>query len=401
MARRGRGEGSVYRRASDGLWVGSLSVSRPGERRRRVYVYGATQAEALGKLAAAREELAEGRPPARESATVAEWMAWWLVHIVARQKRRKPSTVANYRRWVDRWIVPVIGAVRLVDLTAEHVDLVLEHAAEGGLSARSVRHVHAVLRNALNSAKRRRRLRGDVNVAELVEELPHVRRGKVAVLSRVEARRLLDRAAGDRLYALYAAALGVGLRRGEAVAMHWCDVDLDAATVQVRHSVGRVTGHGLVYDGPKSDRSERPVALPAVAVDALREHRRRQLEERLRAGGRWDGGPPCRCERPAAEVDHALVFTKAQGGGYDPRTVLKRFQKLCDDAGIGHRTLREVRHTAASLLLAQGVDVRVVQDILGHSSITVTEGYTHVARGLQTDAAGRMDKLLRGERGDG
>jgi len=195
-----------------------------------------------------------------------------------------------------------------------------------------------------------------------------------------EVHALLDAAKGDRFEAILTVAIAVGLRRGEALGLKWSDIDLDAAVLRVRRALVYVDGD-LRFVDPKSKRSRRTIPLPSVSIHALREHRRRQAAQRLAAGPDWD--------------DEDLVFPSATGGPMDPNNLGRHFRALCDRAGIGRVRLHDLRHTCASLLLAQNVHPRVVMEILGHSGIAITmDTYSHVLPELQREAADRMDQAL-------
>ena len=177
-------------------------------------------------------------------------------------------------------------------------------------------------------------------------------------------------------------ALSLGLRQGEALGLAWDAVDLDAGVLTVRQALQRLTGHGLVMVEPKSVAGRRSIALPAPLVEGLRAHRTAQREERLRAGSEWQ--------------DNGLVFTQPNGKPVDPRTDNRAWKALLRDAGVRDARLHDARHTAATLLLLQGVDDRVVMEILGHSQLSMTARYQHVMPELARDAAERMGKALWG-----
>ena len=240
--------------------------------------------------------------------------------------------------------------------------------------------MHSVLRQGLVQALRW----GLVprNVATLVER-PKVTRREVQPFDPDQVRILLDAITGDRLEALYTVALAVGLRRGEALGLRWQYVDLDAGTLRVCASLQRVNGK-LQLQEPKTTRSRRTIALPQTVIDALRQHRARQLRERLSAGSHWQ--------------QHDLVFTTSAGKPHDPRNITRHFQKVLSGAGLPRIRFHDLRHTCASLLLVQGVHPRIVMEILGHSQISMTmDTYSHVMPELQREAATQMDALLTGE----
>jgi integrase len=181
------------------------------------------------------------------------------------------------------------------------------------------------------------------DVAKLADP-PRVPRRPVHPLDVDEVRTFLKTIEGDGLEALYLAAIGTGLRQGELLGLSWDDVDLDAGTLTVRHALQRVEGT-LVLVEPKSATSHRTIALPDFVRDALRAHRTRQRETRLRAGRRWRDDPG------------DLVFGSTIGTPLDGITVTRRFQRLLKSAGLRHQRFHDLRHACASLLLAQGVAV--------------------------------------------
>lgn len=205
---------------------------------------------------------------------------------------------------------------------------------------------------------------------------------EIRPLNPEQARALLTAAREHRLEALLTVAVSLGLRQGEALGLPWSAVDLEAGTLSVRQSLQRVKRTWQFVE-PKSERSRRTVALPGVAVSALRAHRVRQLEERLLAGSRWQ--------------DTGLVFTTSIGTPVELSNLTKEFRKLLAKAGIPRIRFHDLRHTAATLLLAQGVDPRTIMETLGHSQISLTlNTYSHVLPVLQQQAASRMNAALGG-----
>lgn len=185
----------------------------------------------------------------------------------------------------------------------------------------------------------------------------------------------------DRLYALYAVGVAVGLRRGELLALRWQDVDLAQRTLRVSQTIQRVAGRGLVVGPPKSKRSRRTIPLPESCVSALKRYRAAQAGERLTAGEAW--------------VYSGLVVTTGHGTGIEPWNMNRAFTALCERAGVRTIRFHDMRHTCASLLLAQHVPARVVMEILGHSQISVTmDIYAHVMPAAERQAADLVDTAL-------
>ena len=218
------------------------------------------------------------------------------------------------------------------------------------------------------------------NSAALVDP-PRVERREITPLDPEQAKTLVEQCLDHRLGALFTVAVALGLRHGETLGLRWAeDVELDSGVLHVRQALQRRKG-GIFFVVPKSKRSRRSVAMPAVVTAALKTHRVRQLEERMVAGSRW--------------VESGLVFTTRRGTPLDPSNVTKAFHELLVSAGLPRIRIHDLRHTAATLLLAQGVSPRVIMEILGHSQISLTmDTYSHVLPALQREAAEQMDAVL-------
>ncbi len=220
------------------------------------------------------------------------------------------------------------------------------------------------------------------NVARLVQ-LRVTDDRRVRSFTHAEALRFLEAAEQHRLYALWAVALAMGLRRGEALGLAWADVDLDGGRLTVRQALHRVDGQ-LRLDPVKTDASVAVLPIPAPLVNVLKAHRKRQLEERLAAGSRWR--------------ETGLVFTTAHGGFVEPRNANRMFHDLCTKANVPQLRVHDLRHSCATLLFTMGVQPATVQRILRHSSITVTTGtYVEVIEAVQRDALDSMGSLFGAE----
>jgi integrase len=257
---------------------------------------------------------------------------------------------------------------------------------------------------------------------------PRHRTKEIHPLTPEQARALLEHVKGDRLGALVSVGTAIGLRLGEALGLRWQDVDLDSGTLSVRQALERSGGDGAArrvviterrallarlknsakrsaerrawrqelealrsrwralrttvqFVEPKSMRSRRTIRLPQIVIRALKAHRTGQRTERLAAGGAW--------------TDSGLVFTTAEGTPLDARNVTREFQSMLAAAGVPRVRFHDLRHTAATLLLSQGVDPRTIMETLGHSQISLTlNTYSHVLPALQIDAAAKLDAVL-------
>jgi integrase len=310
--------------------------------------------------------------------TVEEWLLFWLDNIAA--ARVRPSTLQGYRGYVINRIIPALGKHRLDRLQPEHLESFYRRCTEAGLAPASVLQMHRIVSRALKVALQRGRVAR--NVATLVDA-PSVTRAEIVPLTPDEARQILAAANGTRVGARWSVALALGLRQGEALGLPWTAVDLERGTLTVRQALQRQAGKGLTIVQPKTASGRRTLVLPEELTSALREQRAQQEKERETAGDLWQNS--------------GLVFTTPIGTPIDPRNDHRNWQLLLDTAGVRRARLHDARHTAATLLLIQGVPARVVMQILGHSQITLTLGtYSHVVPELAHDAARRMNDALWG-----
>jgi integrase len=377
-SKRASGESSIYR-DEDGRWHGFVSMGKKENGRRdRRHVSGAKRADVVAKVRAIEAKRDAGMVDAAGRApTVGEWLDHWLDNIAARKVRAR--TLESYRSTVRLHLRPGIGHHRLDRLQPEHLERLYAVLADKGLSPASILRAHRVLSRALRVASQRGKVAR--TVATLVDPLA-VRRPQTALpLSAQEARQVMAAAQTRRNAARWTVALASGLRQSEALALQWSDVDLGKGTLSVRRGLHRVSGRGLVYEEPKADRSRRTLALPAPLVEALRAHRAAQREERIAAGPLWE--------------DHDLVFAQPNGRPIERKSDWRAWKTLLREAGVREIRLHDGRHTAATLLLAEGVHPRVVMEVLGHAQMrTTTDTYSHVLPALGRDAADRMGRAL-------
>ena len=373
--RRGRGEGSITRRA-DGRWMARVDLGWQDGKRRRKTLYGRTKREVQDKLRETLHRTEKGLPPVPEQETVGAFLRRWL-EIIRSQLR--PRTHKSYEQVVRIHLEPGIGRVRLAKLTPLDVSTWLESRRAAGVGGRTIHYARAVLRAALNQALKWGLV--SRNVASLTEP-PRYRAREIAPLTPEQTRKFLAAVADHRLEALFTVAVGLGLRLGEALGLPWDAVNLDAGTLSVRQTLER-GGKQPRFGEPKSARGRRTIVLPRIVTAALRKHRTRQLQERLVAGQRWN--------------DYGLVFTTEAGAPLDGCNVNRTFKAILQRAGLPAIRYHDLRHTAATLLLAQGVDPRTIMETLGHSQISLTlNTYAHVVPVLQREAAAKMDEILDG-----
>jgi len=370
--RRDRGEGSVFQR-KDGRWVAQIEL---GDGKRKQY-YLKTRKEAVEKLRKAQRELEEGTLATGPQQTVKQYLEYWLEEV--HKPSLKVSTYVKYRKLVYGYIIPALGHLKLDKLTPQHVKSLYNQKEKDGLSSKTIHNIHGVLHKALDNAVLWRLV--SRNVCDVVSP-PRLVKPEKQSLTMQQAHRLLESVRGHRLEMLLTLALTTGLRRGEMLALRWTDVDLEHQTVTIQRTVDYIPRHGYVENEQKTAAGRRVVLLPSFVVDMLKQHRVEQLEARLKVGSAWE--------------DRGLVFTDLNGGYFNPRYLEKLMKKVIAEAGLPHITLHGLRHSAATLLLSMGVPLKVIQEILGHSSYSITADiYTDVLPAMQKEAMDKWDDVFK------
>jgi integrase len=373
------GEGTIYRRGKGYCGQYHL-VARDGTKKRRS-VYGKTRVEAAEKLAAAVADRDRGLAFDAGNLTLGAYLDKYMDDA---RGRLRPKPFNRAEGLVRNHVKPVLGWVKLGDLSPAHLRGVYAAKLGCGLSGRTVGYIHVTLYSALKAAV----LDGLIprNPAASVKP-PRMDKREMTPLSPAQARALLDtaRAADDRWSALYVLAVTTGLRQGELLGLRWEDVDLGSATLRVRHTLqppGFPKGAPARLTPPKTRRSLRGVRLPHSAVAALLRHRELQDAERARANGSWR--------------DYGRVFPNTLGGYADYTNLVPRhFKPLLRRTGLPDIRFHDLRHTCATLLLTKGVHPKIVSEVLGHSSVAITlDVYSHVIPGLGDAAALAMEDAL-------
>lgn len=317
--------------------------------------------------------------------TVNQLMADWLASCAARGLRQ--NTLTLYQNVINGSLLPHIGAVQVLQLTpakAQHLVETLKaegrRHGSGGLSDRSVQQAVQVLKAATRWAQETGVLNRDP--LQGFKRPRAGQSGSTSAWTADEAKTFLAFVEGDRLRAAWWLLLGRGLRRGELAGLRWGQLDLDAGIMRI--TATRVSVNGAVLDsGPKTAAGRRSIPIDAHLCDELRAHQERQAQERAAAGEAW--------------YQSDLVFVNEVGVGYRPETFSRRFRALSTAAGLRRIRLHDLRHTAATLMLAAGEPTKVVAEILGHSSPTITQNiYQHVVPGMSAAAGERLTGALVG-----
>jgi integrase len=361
-------------------WYAILDESRDdaGKRRQRWISGFPTKAEAEVYIADQLSKMAKGEyvPPSKE--TIGTYMRGWLD---GRKAGIRPSTWHGYDKNLRAHIAPRIGDIPVQHLTRERIGaFYAELQTERGLSARSVRHVHTLLRRALRDLVDDHRLARNP-AAERIE-LPKVDAKEMHVWTPADVRTFLDHAREDRLYALWVLALASGARRGELCGLSWKSVDLEAGTVKITATLLDVGG--VLIDGkPKTSRGRRVVALDPLTVAALRAHSTVQKAERLAFGPGFN--------------DRGFVFVREDGSPVHPAWLTRRWSQIVKASGAPVIRLHDARHTSASLALAAGIPIGIVSERLGHSKTSITlDVYAHAMPGQHREAADKLADAMFG-----
>jgi integrase len=375
---RANGDGDVFPRKNNAGRITSYRGAYVGLDGKRRYVSGKTKEEARRNLRRARGDAERGLVFDADNLQVGEYLDRWLSDSV--RDTVKATTFERYEQIARLHLKPSLGRVKLKGLTPAHVRGLYREKLEAGSSARTVRYMHTTLHKALKQAV----MDGLIprNATEAVTP-PQSSREEMCPLTPEQAKLLLQVAheAGDRLAALYVLAIHTGLRQGELLGLKWDDVNLEDGSLQVRRTLA-ITKNGPVLTSPKTTGSRRSVKLTSKAIEALKRHLDRQLGEIDRIGSLWS--------------ENGLIFASEKGEPINRHNLTRRsFKPLLKRAGLPQIRFHDLRHTCATLLLTRNVNVKIVSEMLGHSTIAITlDTYSHVLPNMRDQAAAAMEEAL-------
>lgn len=359
--RRSKGEGSIFYSKQKGLWVSKITLPDGTTRKK----YGKRQADVREYHLAALNQLRQGMLPKDDTITVSQFMTHYFETVSKHTLR--PTTQQGQETMIRVHINPALGRIKLKDLRPDHLQSFYSQKLASGLSKRSVQLLHVTLRTALKQAVRWGLIAR--NVTDLVQA-PRPTRPSPTFFTKEQLTKFLETVKGHRWYPIYVLLIYGGFREGEVLGIHFEDCDMVNRIINVRHTVTTLRT-GLAITEPKTKSSRRAVTLPKIAYDALKEH----LDQ--------------------LELNHGLIFTTPLGNPIYPRNFIRHFKSVLKEAGLPDIRVHDLRHSHASLLLASGVNPKLVQERLGHSSITLTmDTYSHVIPSLQEEVARRIDDLM-------
>src|SRR3989440_1802729 len=377
--RAGHKEGSVYYVEARDRWVAEITLTT-GKRKK---AYCKTKQEAERKRNEMLRELERGMLATGPQRKLGEYIQDWLENT--HKSKLRLSVYLNYRKHVKH-IVAGLGDIWLQKLTPQQVQGFLSKKLSEGLSPKYVREMLGVLSLALNNAVKWGYLLR--NVCELVTR-PRIPKHEIAPLTLDQARRFRQHIQGHRFEVLITMAVVTGMRRGELLSLRWSDIDFQRNILQVLHTVDRFAGHGYVEGEPKSAAGVRSIRLPGFLADMLKQHRVQQLV-RKSGSKTWE--------------ERDLVFPNSRGGYLHPNHLGEAFRALLEEAGLPAIRFHDLRHSAATILLSMGGNIKVIQEMLGHSDISITlRVYGHLLPSMQQEAVDKWEGAFqeqREEKGD-
>jgi integrase len=360
--KRASGEGSLFYSQSEERWIAEISLPDGKRKKKRAK----TQKEAQDWLLEIRQQVHDGFLLKDENVKVSEFLTKFLEEVAIHSV--KPSTYRSYSQLVNTHVIPAIGHIKLVKLRPDHLQSLYSKKLTDGLSKRSVQYMHAVVRRALNQA-----VKWGLIVRNPTDAVtpPKPQRREPQTLSSEQAKTLIDSVSEPRWKTIYVIAILLGLRKSEILGLRWQDIDFNNNAISINNIVYEIDGK--IYTGtPKTNTSRRTVAMPDLVAETLIQYQK--------LTNNYAG----------------LVFTTSSGRPVSQRNLSRHFYTALDKAELPRIRFHDLRHTAATLLLKENVHPKIVQEMLGHSSIALTlDTYSHVIPSMQKEAASKMDELFK------
>ena len=363
----------------------TLGVDPHGKRIQKRYGKFKTRKEAEKACNETIYQIEHGTFVNPENITLGEYLSDWLKTYC--EPRLTPCTYESYKNNVENHIIPALGKIPLQKLQPVQVQKFINNqskngqlSGEGGLSPGSIRHIFAVLRKSLNHAVKMQYL--SRNVCQCVE-LPKMKQNEAKFLNKNQVATMLEAFKGSDIYLPTLLAVGLGLRRGELLGLQWQDFDFEKGLVGIRRTLLAKRKEGQLFSECKTEKSNRVLAVPENIISVLKQAQKKQLENKLFFGQGYQ--------------DHGLVCCNPDGSPVSPSAFDHRFTKALEANGLEHIRVHDLRHTNASLMLSQGVPMKVASERLGHATIVITmDLYSHIDEELQRDAAQKLNLALLG-----
>lgn len=390
MAKRARGEGSIIQR-KDGRWMARAVVGydvTKGKPIRKAF-YGQSREEAAEKMNEALSNVRKGTYSEPEKMLYADWLDKWFNDYV--KTTRRPNTVASYEHLIRNHMKPVLGHLKLREIRAGHIQRLNEKTKDNGgtLSNRTVRYLHTLVHGSLEQAFSEGLI--IANPARAVKQPKRVTK-EIKYFNQDEITQFLKLAKESHHYTAYLLELTTGLRVSELLALRWRDIDMKEGIVKVRRGMVRVSGSGVKFLEPKTNLGKRSIGIPVEVVEVLKFHKAKRKKIKDEAGEAWIGEMEFLDGEPK---ENDLVFHNALGKPWDANSFTKHFQKLLKDTSLEGMTFHGMRHTFATMSLQEGVDVRTIQENLGHHNAGFTLNvYANTTQKMKQEATAKIGKLL-------
>jgi integrase len=372
-SRRGHHEGCVYYEPERERWVAEITIDTGQRKKYRAK----TKQEAIRKKNEVLRELEQGVLATGPQRKLGAYLEDWLENV--HKSTLKVSAYVKYQKNIKYILTDRIGNIWLQKLMPEQVQRFYVRLSDKGLSSKTVNAVHGVLHLALDNAVRW----GYVarNVCDVVSP-PRIVTKEAVFLTVEQAHILLDAVREHRLEVLFLLMMVTGMRRGEVLALRWSDIDFDRYCLHVLHTVDYIPKYGYIEDTPKSKAGKRKINLPFFLIEILEEQKQEVDVLKTKAGEEW------------TEMD--LVFPSLKGGYFNPGYLWKVFKKILHRAGLADMRLHDLRHSTVTILLAKGVHIKVISELLGHSDIVITlRTYGHLLPSMQSDVVAAWEEEFR------
>jgi len=394
--KRGNGEGSIFQR-KDGRWVGQILTGYKPDTGKPKYklIYGKTRKEVAAKLTQALTSIQNGTYTEPNKVTLQQWLHKWMGVF---QEDISPNFYARRKDLIRLHINPALGKALLTKLKPSDIQQFYKDLAQngrvdssGGLATGTIRHIHNILKPALDKAVKDRLI--PYNVMLDVTPPKIVRTREARPLTQEEALKYLNVLWGHRLFAAFLVELTSGLRRGELLGLQWSDLNIiksdqgeEIATLTISRQVSRIQHNdgtsSLEYAPLKTPKSYRVIMIPVITVNELKLHRERQEQEKLLVGSPYQ--------------DENLIFCTPLGGKLDTRHLYRLHCKALEKAKIQHTAFHNLRHSVATLLLEAGENIKSIQELLGHADIETTlNDYGHVLNGMKVVTAEKLNTIFK------
>lgn len=392
--RNAQGAGTIRQRP-DGRWEARYTVGRNSGTGKQIQksIYGKTQAEVRKKLQAVSVDIENGTYTEPSRLTVAQWLDIWLDEYT---NDIKPNTTASYKQHCKNYLKPQLGAIKLTALTAPVIQKMYNTLYKGNsktnpLSAKTIQNLHGVLHKALQQAVKLGYIR--FNASDSCS-IPKVTRKEIKPLNDNDIKQFISACDGEPYKDVYITTLFTGMRQGEILGLKWSDIDFNNGTILISRQLQRKRdrtkeeyGKSIFYLTSLKNNKSRLITPAPLVMDMLRETRKNQLKQKLKAGSAFGCGDP---------INDDLVFTNEIGGHLAPNTVYTHYKKIVKALGLENARFHDLRHTYAVTALQNGDDVKTVQETLGHHTAAFTlDVYGHVTERMKKESAARMDAYIK------